>query len=191
MQETWKDIKGYEGLYQVSNLGKIKSLKKEVNFYSGLYKEVKKRKYKERIINLKKTNRGYTNITLYKNGIRKHFNVHRLVADTFILNPNNLSEVNHKDGNKENNSINNLEWVTNMENMQHAIRNNLTRKVHGEEVGGVKLTERDVLQICELLKSGTDSLAQIGKKYNVSKHCIFDIKRKKSWAWLTKDYNFY
>ena len=72
--------------------------------------------------------------------------VHRLVMETFspIKGSENL-QVNHKDGNKENNSINNLEWVTNMENMQHAIRNNLTRKVHGEEVGGVKLTERDVL----------------------------------------------
>ena len=125
MQEIWKDIKGYEGLYQVSNLGKVKSLKKEVNFYSGLYKEVKKRKYKERIINLKKTNRGYMNITLYKNGIRKHFNVHRLVADTFILNPNNLPEVNHKDGNKENNCVDNLEWVTRSENMQHSLKTGL------------------------------------------------------------------
>lgn len=122
---------------------------------------------------------------------RKFFMVHRLVMETFNpIDNSQLLQVNHKDGNKHNNNINNLEWVTNMENMHHAIKNNLAKKARGEEAGCVKLTEKQVLEICDLLQSGTDSLAQIGKKYGVSKYCIFDIKHKKSWSWLTKDYNF-
>lgn len=113
------------GLYQVSNFGRIKSLEKEVNFYSGLYKEVKKRKYKERIISLRKANNGYISVSLCKDGIEKTFNVHRLVAKTFIQNPNNLPEVNHIDGNKENNCVDNLEWVTRSENMQHSLKTGL------------------------------------------------------------------
>lgn len=125
MKEIWKDIKDYEGLYQVSNLGRVKSLRKEVNFYCGLYMEIKKRVYRERIISLKKSNKGYLNITLYKNGIEKHFNVHRLVAETFLTNINNLPAVNHIDGNKENNKVDNLEWCTYSENMKHAVRTGL------------------------------------------------------------------
>ena len=125
MEEIWKDIKGYEGLYRVSNLGRVKSLKKRVNFYSGLYKEIKQRTYRERIINLRKTNRGYMVVELYKNGIGKRFSIHRLVAENFIKNSNNLPQVNHIDGNKENNNINNLEWCTGSQNIKHAIKTGL------------------------------------------------------------------
>lgn len=125
MEEIWKDIKGYEGLYRVSNLGRVKSLKKRANFYSGLYKEIKQRTYKERIINLRKTNRGYMVVELYKNGIGKRFSIHRLVAENFIKNSNNLPQVNHIDGNKENNNINNLEWCTGSQNMKHAVKTGL------------------------------------------------------------------
>ena len=142
-------------------------------------------------VSIQKIPKGYLRVGLMTSQGRKFFMVHRLVMEAFSPIKNSLNlQVNHKDGNKENNNINNLQWVTNMENMQHAIKNNLAKKARGQDVGGVKLTEKDVLEICDLLKSGTDSLAQIGNKYGVSKHCIFDIKRKKSWAWLTKDYDF-
>lgn len=96
MIEVWKDIPDYEGLYQVSNLGRIKSL---YNY----------RKYN---ILTPRIKRGYYTIGLRKNGIRKWHQVHRLVASSFISNDNNLPQVNHKDENKLNNNVDNLEWCT-------------------------------------------------------------------------------
>lgn len=97
MKEIWKDIKGYEGLYQISNLGNVKSMYN----YRGIGNILKPR--------LKK---GYYQIGLRKNNVRKWYAVHRLVAKTFIPNPDNLPQVNHKDENKLNNKVDNLEWCT-------------------------------------------------------------------------------
>ena len=118
--EIFKDIFGYENLYQISNFGRVKSLKRENVFYCGLRKEYLKRSVKEKILNYSKSNRGYLQVCLTKNGKSKTFLVHRLVAKTFIENVYNKSQVNHIDGNKENNSVNNLEWCTSSENNKHA-----------------------------------------------------------------------
>ena len=93
-EEVWKDIVGYEGLYQVSDKGRVRSLK------FG----------KERILRSRRDGCGYLQVILCKNGEMKTFRIHRIVAQAFILNPNNLPEVNHKDENKINNSVENLEW---------------------------------------------------------------------------------
>ena len=103
-QEIWKDIPGYEGLYQVSNLGRVKSLGREV-----LLKPMHNKK-------------GYLLVALYKNHIRKFKFIHRLVAQTFLSNPNNLPQVNHKDENKENNCVNNLEFCDNKYNELYGTR---------------------------------------------------------------------
>lgn len=102
MQEIWKDIINYEGLYQISNLGNVKSVKKSKLMKVDLHQD------------------GYNRLWLSKENKSKGFLLHRLIAIHFIPNPNNLPEVNHKDADKLNNSIDNLEWCTHSENMAHA-----------------------------------------------------------------------
>ena len=116
MEEIWKDIKGYEGLYQVSNLGRVKSFN---------YMNTGKEKIKTPTLQKKYTMKqgGYLQTTLYKNNKSKTVLVHRLVAEAFIPNPDNLPQVNHKDYNKTNNCVENLEWCSAKYNSNHK-RNN-------------------------------------------------------------------
>lgn len=107
-KEIWKDIVGYEGLYQVSNTGKVKSLKRKV--YAG---RGKMRWQYERILSENKTNgNGYKIVSLNKEGKSQNKYIHRLVAEMFLTNPYNYKYINHKDENKSNNSVDNLEFCT-------------------------------------------------------------------------------
>lgn len=126
-KEVFKDVLGYEGLYQVSNYGRVKSLKRENIFYCGLRKEFLKRPVKEKILSFNKSNRGYLQVCLTKNGKYRTYTVHRMVAIAFIPNKNNKSQVNHKDGNKENNRVDNLEWCSPKENSNHAFKTGLSK----------------------------------------------------------------
>ena len=112
--EIWKDIEGYEGLYQVSNLGNVRSLDRVVTNYQGSF--IKKGEVKT-ICNLTK---GYKGVCLCKDGKQKTHKVHRLVAQAFLPNPDNLPQVNHKDEDKTNNSVNNLEWCDNEYNINYS-----------------------------------------------------------------------
>ena len=114
MQEVWIDVVGYEGLYQVSNLGRVKNLKRKVPYAKGM------RTIPERILRNHINECGYVYVRLYKDAKGKNIKLHRIVAQAFIKNPENKRCVNHIDGNKQNNRAENLEWVTHSENMQHA-----------------------------------------------------------------------
>lgn len=111
-EEIWADVSGYEGLYKISNLGKLKSL----------YSRGSKSDY---IVKLNKNTAGYYFKSLYKNKNFKNNYIHRLVASHFVENPYNKPQVNHKDGNKINNNADNLEWVNRSENQLHAYANKL------------------------------------------------------------------
>ena len=112
MREIWKDISGYEGLYQISNFGRVKSLN---------YNHTKK----EKVLCEKNHKSNYVTVMLCKNGENKNKSIHILVASAFIPNPNNYPCVNHIDGNKKNNNVDNLEWCTHKQNVEHAIKTGL------------------------------------------------------------------
>lgn len=112
MKEEWRDIKGYEGRYQVSNLGRVKSLARKKGWCIA----------KERMLTLWEQHKGYLVADLADgNGHRKHKVAHRLVAEAFIPNPDNKPQVNHKNGDKHDNRVENLEWITNYENHIHKV----------------------------------------------------------------------
>ena len=124
--EIWVDIEGYEGLYKISNYGRVKSLERIIKnkFGDCLYKEI----IKKNIL----SKRGYYIISLCKNSIEKQYYVHRLVAINFIPKENEKTQVNHIDSNKLNNSLDNLEWVNNRENSCHNVKiSNKTSKYTG------------------------------------------------------------
>lgn len=166
MVEVWKDVQGYEGRYRVSNFGNVLSLVSN--------KPLKPRRSKK----------GYLTVVLYLKGKAKEFKIHRLVAMHFIPNPENKPEVNHKDGNKENNYIGNLEWATTKENINHAVKHNLISDRKGQDHNNAKLDDSAVLEIIERLKL-KEKPAAIARKFGVSRVTISNIKWGKSWTHLT------
>ena len=154
MREEWKELKESQGKYLISNYGRVKSLK------SG----------REKILKTRKTHDGYLRYSLSFQGKAKTMRAHRLVAEYFIDNPFNKPTVNHIDGNKENNRVDNLEWSTLKEQMQHAYSNNLKEPVQGILQGNSVLTEKEVKEIREIYKSHSKEFGMIAlaKKYNVS-----------------------
>ena len=144
MSEIWKDIEGYEGLYQVSNYGRVRSLDRYVKQNHNT-KQLKKGKLIQPIKDCK----GYLRLKLCKENTSKRVKIHRLVAQAFIPNPENKPQVNHIDGNKTNNRIQNLEWCTNSENQIHAYKmglNKITeeqRRKISQRQKGRKVTEKE------------------------------------------------
>lgn len=182
--EIWKDIKGYEGLYQVSNLGRVKSLGRFHKFPNGGIYEIKPRILK----NATETS-GYLFVALY-NGYRKQYKIHRLVAEAFIPNPNNLPQVNHKDLNKQNNRVDNLEWCTASENIKHAFKHgvrkmpdklkNMIKNFDGENNPNSKLKKDEIIDIKTQINNGI-SYKKIAQKYNLNPNYIYLIKNGKVW----------
>lgn len=115
MQEVWKDIAGYEGMYQVSNLGNVRSLDRVVEVKNQTSRFVKGKEKRQTV-----GNHGYCVVYLYKDNKLQTETVHRLVAEAFLANPKNKETVNHIDGNKKNNCVENLEWSSYTENNAHA-----------------------------------------------------------------------
>ena len=137
--EIWKPISGYEGFYEVSNLGRIRSLERIVECSDG-----RKRKIKDRTLKGSSYSGGYSGVTLHKDGCAKFVNIHRIVAEAFVPNPLEKEEVNHKDENPSNNHASNLEWVTHKENINYSTRTERARKAIVEAQGrAVRQLSRD------------------------------------------------
>lgn len=171
--EIWKDIKGYENLYQVSTYGRVKSLGNG-NKCNG--------KGIETILKLRHTHKGYLQVMLCKNSIKQCKQVHRLVAIAFIKNPLNKKEVNHINGVKDVNNINNLEWVTCSENHKHAYKNGLMNSRKGELHSSHKLSDIQISEIRIKFIPYKYSTRRLAKEYKVSQghiSCIVLNKRRK------------
>lgn len=131
--EIWKDIPNYKGFYQASNLGKIRSTDRKITQLANGGKTQFTYIKKGRILAQNTQNGGYLVVSISVNAKRKICTVHRLVACAFIGNPNNCRDVNHKDGNKKNNNVENLEWVEHGENIKHSYRV-LRQKRHNKPI---------------------------------------------------------
>lgn len=171
-EEIWKDIVGYEGLYQVSNKGRIKS-------------KARKGNWKETILKLSETKDHYSIVTLSKKGIEKTKRVNRLVAEAFIPNPNNLPQVNHKDEIKSNNIANNLEWCTQEYNNIYGNRIKTVKEKLSKEIYQFDLNGKFIKK--------WDNINQIKSEMNINCCHIEDCcnnKRKKAYGYIWK-YNEY
>lgn len=164
LTEYWKDIPNYEGRYQVSNFGRIKS-------FVG----------KEKILKQRTTKKGYKKVGLCKNKKQKQHRIHRLVAITFLPNNLNLPEVNHIDGDKANNNLSNLEWCSPSHNMKHSFKTGLRKACSGENHGRAKLTEKQVREIKKLALAGIMTQKEIGNAYNISSVSVNHIKLDRTW----------
>lgn len=196
MQEIWKDIKNYEGLYQVSNLGRVKSLNRIC------YDSVRKynKKIFKRILKQAIAKPGYYTINLTKNGKQQTYRIHRLVAETFIPNPYNYPIINHIDGNKLNNNINNLEWCTYKHNSKEAKKlgllkssiNNLKRwngKYGKEHNRSKKVYQIDINtnEIIQMFYGIAEASRVTGiNATNISACCNHSIKHKNGTSWQVK-----
>lgn len=170
----WKDIIGYENEYQINQFGEIRTLKDspKLKKYDVLKPQISKRN-------------GYVYQMLYKNGKEKLLRVHRLVAMAFLSNPNNLPQVNHKDGNKQNNSVDNLEWCEQSDNMKHAYKNGLQIPSENQRkaiINTNKLKQKKVCQIKDGKIINTFSgISEASRQTKISISCISrccNLKRK-------------
>ena len=183
MSEVWKDIPEYEGSYQVSNMGRVRSLDRVVADKNG-----RKCKYKGKVFkpNVNKT-RGYEQLTLSNDNEQNTKTVHRLVLEVFKphVNMSDL-DVNHIDGNKLNNHLTNLEWLTRRDNMLHAQDIGLTDN-RGERGSNAKLSNADVLEILQRLDTGS-SQREIALDYGVSESCIAHINTGRTWRAVREEH---
>lgn len=175
-KEIWIDIINYEGIYQVSNLGKIKSLKRTCSSRNNSIRKVSDKLLK---IFPNKTRANYWYVSLASNK-PKQYRVHKLVALHFIPNPDNLPQINHIDGNKANNMVYNLEWCTAQQNTDHAFKLGLMPDRRNNNASNKKLTKEIVAIIQIELAKGVKNRI-LAKKYSVSDATISLIKHNKRW----------
>jgi len=170
---NWKSvlIHGEMTRYEVSDCGLVKSLKHNIILAPGM------------------DTYGYPQVGIYLNDVRFNRKVHRLVAEAFIPNPENKPEINHKDGNKINNDVKNLEWSTTKENIDHAIRTGLRKHIDALS-GAYHKYEIDIIhEICKLLEEGKLQQKEIAEILNVPKGIISEIKCKRIWLSVSCQYN--
>ena len=170
MDEQWRDVGGYEGLYQVSDRGQVRSLHPQNPL---------------RILRLDKNPFGYLRARLCRNGTAWHIVAHRLVAEAFLGPCPDGYEANHKNGDPSDNRVGNLEWTSHSENVKHSYRVLGAEPRRGENHALSKLTAQDVREIRRLYATHDHTLAELGERFGVSFSCISCIVNRKSWKHIT------
>jgi hypothetical protein len=174
MEETWKAVVGYEGLYDVSDLGRVKSLLPSKQFPTAGH-----------ILKQRRAGQGYTCVMLYKDGVGKNQYTHHLVMRSFVGPCPDGFNINHNDGNKKNNVRTNLEYVTFSENSEHAYRIGLRAPIDptGERNGNASLTEAQAITIATRLHQG-ERPCDVAKDLGVSPGPVYDISSRRKWKHL-------
>lgn len=175
--EEWRPVVGFEKYYEVSNLGRIKSLCRII--YNRGHKIIRK----ERFLKLHKSDKGYFRIKINVGDYVKTVLVHRLVAEAFVPNPENKPHVNHMNSTPTDNRVENLEWCTHAENMKHSYVNG--RREHldfrGEKSPVAKLNWRNVRKIRKMYGKNGYTSRSLGKKFGVDQAMILNIVHNRNW----------
>lgn len=188
MNEHWLEIPGFESFYEASSHGRIRSVDRVIHYNPA----IRDRGYgfecissfnqnaSGKVLKQHLTKCGYLSVCLHKDGEKFTKNAHRLVASAFIPNPSFFPQVNHIDGNKQNNAVSNLEWCTASQNFIHALVSGLVRPARGESKPNSRLKAEDVVHIRALLDSGM-SQRKIAAIYNCSQKTIGKINTRETW----------
>lgn len=168
--EIWKSIKEYRGIYSISTFGRVRKDRKG-NGPTWIGKILKPQ------IN----SRGYYHVRLYKKGIQSTIRIHSLVAKAFLKKDRIRKFVNHKDGNKFNNNMTNLEYMTTSENHRHAFRNGFRISVKGSQHNQAKLTEKQVIEMREKHKTGNYKYRELSKIYKINESTAWQIINYQRW----------
>jgi len=176
MKESWHSIPGYKNLYEINiETEEIKSLSRRVNHMNIGFRETGERTFKPRVSN------GYKTTSLYKKGVMKNIFIHRVIAKLFIPNPKNQPCINHKNGIKTDNRIENLEWCTKKENTAHAHKVGLI-KAKGENNGRAKIT----LEIAKKIRSeyipNKVTRVMLANRYGICKGMVDHILQNNNWV---------
>lgn len=172
--EKWKAVPEFEGLYEVSTTGRVRSLTRRQFNGKGVFTRL------GQILKPGKVGAGYLQIHLANRGKTKDLLVSRIVAEAFVPNPEGKPEVNHRNGNKLDCTSANLEWVTHAENVNHAFANGLYPPRNGEAGSGSKLKNSQVIEIRKRFAEG-DRQIDLAREFGVGDHTIRDIVRRNTW----------
>jgi len=168
VSEQWRDIGGYEGVYQVSDHGRVRRTGRGRGAKVG------------RILR-PSLSRGYPHVQLYMHQQQDTRRIHRLVAEAFLPNPRGCEDVNHKNGDKADNSVDNLEWCTRSENHRHAFRTGIRKRQVGEDASGAKLMWAEVGKIRDRYATGHYSWRELAELFHVTHTTIGNIVRNRTW----------
>ena len=166
MEEIWKDIPGYENLYQVSSLGRVKSLERKVKYKNGAIHTIN-----EKILKPHKNLGGYLQVQLCNEGIGKFMLVHRLVCDAFLVNQNNFTDINNIDENTTNNNVNNLEWCSHLYNTNFGTRN---KRIAKSQTNNPKISKKVIcIESGVIYQNAYEAQRKLGfKQTNICACCI-------------------
>ena len=176
MEEIWKTIEGFEGLYEVSNLGRVRSLDRVRKAGYGSTANIKGKILTPQYLN----DRKYLVVHLHRNEVGKHYLIHRLVATAFIDNPNNLPEINHKDENPSNNNVLNLEWCDRKYNTNYGTALDRRSRTRGRVVVQYDIEGHEIARYW----SAREAARQIGKSQAaISRCCLGEYKSAYGYIW--------